>query len=285
MEIVHCESCHAQLERHPYRIKASKRHFCNHACYSVWKSQQTGLNNPTNKLQPVNCFHCGKETLKSPWEIERRDKIFCTKECYELWRAEQSQSEYRPCAICGTPKRFGIGKLKRNELFFCSQPCRNQWRSESMKGENHHGYKGPVTFTCAYCEKRFTRERAQIKRQYKKTFCSEQCMFEYMSKIQSGENHPWWKGGRYPRFGANWDSQRKKARERDNNTCQDCGKTEAQNGKRMHVHHIIPRAEGGNNMLDNLISLCSSCHMKREHATARTQGTTLKKLGRNSSQR
>ena len=29
------------------------------------------------------------------------------------------------------------------------------------------------------------------------------------------------------------------------------------------VHHIVPRAEGGSNDLDNLVTLCVACHKKR----------------------
>lgn len=43
---------------------------------------------------------------------------------------------------------------------------------------------------------------------------------------------------------------------RDNYTCVNCGRT----GGEFHVHHIIPRSEGGTNSLDNLVALCSSCH-------------------------
>lgn len=43
---------------------------------------------------------------------------------------------------------------------------------------------------------------------------------------------------------------------RDNYTCVNCGRT----GGELHVHHIIPRSEGGTNNLDNLVTLCERCH-------------------------
>jgi len=43
---------------------------------------------------------------------------------------------------------------------------------------------------------------------------------------------------------------------RDNYTCVNCGRT----GGELHVHHIILRSERGTNNLDNLVTLCSSCH-------------------------
>jgi 5-methylcytosine-specific restriction endonuclease McrA len=35
--------------------------------------------------------------------------------------------------------------------------------------------------------------------------------------------------------------------------------------RKLHVHHIIPIKMGGNNTLDNLITLCEDCH-KKEHS-------------------
>jgi len=45
---------------------------------------------------------------------------------------------------------------------------------------------------------------------------------------------------------------------RDHNTCQDCGVTNT----RMEVHHIIPRRLNGSNSIQNLLTLCTSCHGK-----------------------
>lgn len=50
-----------------------------------------------------------------------------------------------------------------------------------------------------------------------------------------------------------------RVRDRDNYVCQICG-----NDTNLHVHHIIPRRSGGSHELDNLVLLCSSCHMAIE---------------------
>ncbi len=47
---------------------------------------------------------------------------------------------------------------------------------------------------------------------------------------------------------------------RDNFTCMECGKFKC----RLEVHHIKPRRLNGSNTLDNLITLCKSCHQKTE---------------------
>lgn len=52
--------------------------------------------------------------------------------------------------------------------------------------------------------------------------------------------------------------QREKALNRDNYRCTVCGETEF-----LEVHHIIHRANGGTDDLDNLITLCRKCHAEK----------------------
>lgn len=47
---------------------------------------------------------------------------------------------------------------------------------------------------------------------------------------------------------------------RDGGKCMECGKTNC----KLEVHHIKPRRWNGANTLDNLITLCKSCHQKTE---------------------
>lgn len=84
-----------------------------------------------------------------------------------------------------------------------------------------------------------------------------------------GENNPNWKGEKAKTFrGKNWKSQRGKALKRDDWTCQVCGITEEKSGRELDVHHKIPLLEFDNyekaNKLENLITLCRSCHIKIE---------------------
>lgn len=67
-------------------------------------------------------------------------------------------------------------------------------------------------------------------------------------------------------YGANWQIQRSRALERDQYTCQVCGKS----GDRipLHVHHRSPFRNFSSylaaNNLNNLVTLCASCHLKAE---------------------
>jgi hypothetical protein len=78
-----------------------------------------------------------------------------------------------------------------------------------------------------------------------------------------------------------WCLFRKECFKRDNYTCPKCGVSDIQKffdytdkgilhicfvlHRKLHAHHIIPIKKGGDNTLDNLITLCEDCH-KKEHS-------------------
>jgi hypothetical protein len=58
-----------------------------------------------------------------------------------------------------------------------------------------------------------------------------------------------------------WQKVRRIVLERDDFTCQVCGNTNV----RLDVHHITPRRDGGDDSVDNLITVCNAvCHKKME---------------------
>jgi len=78
----------------------------------------------------------------------------------------------------------------------------------------------------------------------------------------SGNKNPRWNGGSSLEVYPSIFNKILKAliRERDNHICQECGKTEQENGRKLAVHHIDYKKKNCNE--DNLISLCHSCHNK-----------------------
>lgn len=54
----------------------------------------------------------------------------------------------------------------------------------------------------------------------------------------------------------NWEEIKQIIFKRDKHICKSCGKYPS-----SQVHHIIQRREGGKDELNNLITLCSRCHM------------------------
>jgi hypothetical protein len=55
-----------------------------------------------------------------------------------------------------------------------------------------------------------------------------------------------------------WDRVRELVTDRDKRRCQACRKLLPK--RALSVHHILPRSLGGTEDLDNLITLCFSCH-------------------------
>lgn len=70
-----------------------------------------------------------------------------------------------------------------------------------------------------------------------------------------------------------WKRLRAKVLSRDNQTCQDCGYTvevPAPRGvKKLAVHHVVDRNEGGTDDPTNLITLCQACHIEAHRASKR----------------
>ncbi|MFZ0546444.1 MAG: DEAD/DEAH box helicase [Candidatus Promineifilaceae bacterium] len=75
-------------------------------------------------------------------------------------------------------------------------------------------------------------------------------------------------------YGPNWQQQRQAVLERDGHRCRTCGAT-ARPGQGLHIHHIRPFREYGYipgeneayleaNTLENLVTLCPSCHRRAE---------------------
>lgn len=98
------------------------------------------------------------------------------------------------------------------------------------------------------------------------------------SERQRGDKSPRWRGGAKSELNrrldtAEWRRTRKEVYARDNWICQDCrckckNSADAKNDgrKKIQAHHLLARRDGGTDTLDNLITLCMSCHHKRESA-------------------
>ena len=76
-------------------------------------------------------------------------------------------------------------------------------------------------------------------------------------------------------YGPHWKDLSRRTRQRDNWTCQQCGwRAVGRNRRFLHAHHIVPRGQGGADILANLTSLCLECHAQQPgHAQLRAQST------------
>ncbi len=98
----------------------------------------------------------------------------------------------------------------------------------------------------------------------------------------------WWVGEHVASRGPDWPQQRDRARQRDGYRCTRCGASERP-GRQHDVHHLVPFRDFGwrpgenenyrqANRLENLVTLCPSCHRLAEQQVA--VQSTLSGLGR-----
>ncbi len=100
---------------------------------------------------------------------------------------------------------------------------------------------------------------------------------EYREKLAAahrGEKSHLWRGGitdDSSLHGWQWRQLRREVYERDGWTCQECGvrclntrDAKKYPKRKVQAHHKVPRRAGGGDSLDNLVTLCMSCHHKIE---------------------
>jgi len=67
-------------------------------------------------------------------------------------------------------------------------------------------------------------------------------------------------------------TKRESVLKRDGHYCQFCGmgndEHNAEYGRSLHVHHIVPQRSDGSDDTENLITVCRSCHNTLEHTQA-----------------
>lgn len=185
------------------------------------------------------------------------------------------------CIVCGTT--FRVYPYRKDEAKFCGHACHAKYKftgnktrlgtpgnstaftSEGMMGEKNPRWTPFLKFQCINCGKEFELKAWEVRGGRRTTkYCSVECWHTSENFIR-GENNPNYVGGPQTYRGRSWLKARLVAVERDNGTCQKCGK---HLGKSIPVHHIKPfrefETEAEANQVDNLICLCQSCHMKNE---------------------
>lgn len=83
-----------------------------------------------------------------------------------------------------------------------------------------------------------------------------------------------------PDYPSNWDQIRKDVYSQDDYQCQECGARGGPYGStELHAHHIVPLGSGGTNDMDNLITLCNSCHMSIHGKNSSPEAVSRNKKG------
>lgn len=166
----------------------------------------------------------------------------------------------RICEFCQGTFHVIPSRLKHGRGKTCSRKCQYALIKSRISDKQQFN-------TCLCCGETFRINKKHVQATPRKgvgKYCSRQCRDEH----RVGIHHPQYiNGSASDRRGPNWQSQKRRTRQRDGYTCQDCGKP-----KSYDVHHIIPFRKFGidkyrkANQLSNLVTLCRKCHRIRDIA-------------------
>lgn len=143
---------------------------------------------------------------------------------------------------------------------YCSESCYGLSLKAKDKTE-HSNWKGKVELICDECGNSYRDYQSRVDR-YEHNFCSYDCFVLFETTHGESRN-----------YGPNWEEISEKVRERDDNICtyDGCSRTECTDGRKLHVHHIIPFIEFENrkeaNKMENLRTLCAKHHRAVEVKT------------------
>ena len=213
---------------------------------------------PNRKGYLVLCDCCDSEIYRPDWRFNRCKTFLCG-DCYQNTKVELE------CAFCGSfflRYRSNVSEDKN----YCSRRCSGKGISKD-RYSNEDAYSG-VFISCSTCGEELYREPNQVDGQ-EKHYCSRSCFAEGHREHMRGSNNPAWRGGSDPYYGPRWGEQRKACLERDKYTCVECGIDQDTLGESLHVHHKTPLRKFNRdfkraNSLDNLVSLCRTCHITVE---------------------
>lgn len=146
--------------------------------------------------------------------------------------------EQRVCPICSVS--FSV--YPSSSQVTCGEDrCYRLWQGIQMSSR---GQNKEIVY-CDQCGAELQRYPSQV---HDHNFCNRFCQAEHHSALISGVNNGRWEGGR-------WKYLQAQARIRDNHRCVVCGF-----GFVTDVHHILAKANGGEDDIENLITLCPNHH-------------------------
>ncbi|WP_052948051.1 HNH endonuclease [Aneurinibacillus tyrosinisolvens] len=260
-----CLKCGKTIKVKPSHFE--RKRFCSRECKYDYYRESSTFNAHLSKKKEVCCNTCGKSFLKKQSVITERN--FCSRECSNKYKSAYWEDLYGhikkqvvvTCELC--KKEFQVIQSRVKTAKYCSKDCLGKANGERAKVQLRKRIEVP----CTNCGRPIFKKPSVVRDW---NFCNQECMAEYYleSGLFAGANNGAWQGGDINYYGPNWNGQRRKARKRDNYTCQDCGVTEKEYEQELSVHHIVPfrmfKSYKEANELENLIILCEyPCHRKR----------------------
>lgn len=141
---------------------------------------------------------------------------------------------FRACSTCYEAIKWHSTHTKKDRCMVCAKEgC----KTSEVSRTNAYGGTDPERFTVNWCKSCYPQLESE----------NEHFDIRARANIES-----------------EWEKQRQLALRRDLMRCIGCGYTDG----RLHVHHEIPRSEGGTDHLQNLTTLCPDCHASRHDTSA-----------------
>lgn len=210
------------------------------------------------KLPNRTCKDCGSEFYDQKSRLKYCED--CNPNAGENngnWKDAKEKAE---CRICGS--EFSYFPSDKDGIY-----CPDCVESADGLLPENPANRERVSTECTYCESEIEAYPSQVEARKRGLFCDLDCYGKWLSENVVGDDHHQWEGGTL-NYGRKWWRVRRKALERDDYTCQNCGKTTADIGRNPDVHHI-ERVRNFDSpqqahMLENVITLCRSCHRNVE---------------------
>lgn len=199
------------------------------------------------------CKQCGEQysVYPSRTHITR----YCSRHCADAAKVRPKAPKLVTCLRCGaqTSKRWATK--------YCSDRCR------ILSKPRRQSTRPKVSRCCTICGREF--RSTPPSGRHKRLFCSRSCAG--VANRREPASGP---VGRPGYRGAKWRQIAALVRERDHDTCRNCGTVRPQDAKQnWPVDHVRPwrlfdTIEAANDP-SNLVTLCPSCHSRKTHGIER----------------
>jgi hypothetical protein len=219
------------------------RVFCSDECFNSWvKYGHEKLNTPIDDIKI--CSQCNEQIGQDDYIIYE-DKSYCSEKCLD-------------CYI----ELDWLNKCKSGEISFLDIPKEIRDKEHNIKKYKSVSKTCPICNTIFYTSSSFG-EQSRV-------YCSEKCwkigmkpFFDKHAILNSGWRNKNWRGGISNGKYCHKFNNNLKTRVRSffENKCILCGKSQDENGRSLHVHHVNYNK---NACCDSskvmLVPLCNECH-------------------------
>lgn len=226
IEIRQCAFCGNDFE---WTSSKPGQKYCSREC-----SNNANKYIPKTFLKEIRqCAHCGSDF---EWKSSNPGQKYCSKECSsnatksKLPKKEIIQ-EIHQCAICGSDFTWFSNKSNQK---YCSDECRKIAAKAQIKSYNKSNTIDE--------DELVIKASVELK-------VTELINRAGVGKTFNGQMIDYWDIGNIP------EAIKTAVLSRDKHRCQVCMRDYG-----LHIHHIIKRRNGGDHSLENLVTLCSSCH-------------------------